>query len=372
MQPLVLLIAFPMLAAQEAPENHTFLQAQEEAPEVTRLLRDPDPAVRLKAIWSLGELGAKPDGKKLVPFLDNRDPVMRHGALYALGRIGRGPVAGDVTRLLKDPQPLVRVMAAEVLGKLGGADPKIGDALIELLKDKDGCVRARAAEALGRLGYRKAIPELTRLLGDYANVGKAVKKILKPYLPPKVDSEALNKWRYGRFRRHERSVRDVAAYALCQFGSKKGVPGILKDARYEWMLQSYVVLNAVRDQSAWQRLRKMRIEQTTREKWITRGSHELLQKVLDQAATELGLPVPVKIPPLSNEQIIERSWGRIRRLPPDRRGKAPLTFVLEDVLWDTGFNVILEKDKIRVLPTEECLAFWKSWSESEQKKQPEK
>jgi len=87
--------------------------------------------------------------------------AIREDVVELLGELGDRDAAPDLMKVLGDPEPWVRAKAADALGALGHASA--GTALIRLLEDDSDAVRFRAAEALGRLRTEAAIPALARL-----------------------------------------------------------------------------------------------------------------------------------------------------------------------------------------------------------------
>jgi HEAT repeat protein len=66
---------------------------------------------------------------------------------------------------LRDPDPKVRKKAAFTLGNIGPSDPAVLPALLEALRDKDAQVRCEAILALVKYGTQaqEAVPPLTEL-----------------------------------------------------------------------------------------------------------------------------------------------------------------------------------------------------------------
>jgi|ERR1051326_1957161 HEAT repeat protein len=76
------------------------------------------------------------------------------------------PLAGNKwADSLHDPDPTVRKKAAFTLGNIGSSDPSVVPALLEALKDSDASVRREAILALVKCGNdaSEAIPILTQM-----------------------------------------------------------------------------------------------------------------------------------------------------------------------------------------------------------------
>ena len=83
----------------------------------------------------------------------------------ALGRIGAAAVPALITAL-RDPDPAVRLKAVEVLGRMGDDAAAAVPDLIKLLDDPDPEVRKAAARTIGRIGpaAKAAVPALMQKL----------------------------------------------------------------------------------------------------------------------------------------------------------------------------------------------------------------
>ncbi|MEX2142619.1 MAG: HEAT repeat domain-containing protein [Pirellulales bacterium] len=148
--------------------------AKEIAPDVIRLLKDPNYRVRAGAANALGNLqNALPDlGKQfpecvpqLIRMLSDKDPedqhqLVRRFAAYALRALGESSKAA-VPGLLKiasnkDDNVSVRAEAVQALGEIGQASPEVVAALVKLLDDPARInehyptIGSTASSALGR------------------------------------------------------------------------------------------------------------------------------------------------------------------------------------------------------------------------------
>lgn len=164
-------------------------------PAARRLVKDPAPWVRARAVEWLGDVASRPeDVEDLMDALHDPEPLVRYSAADALLRVGHRAVEPVRVRLL-DPDRAVpgrlmevvaglgspvflspvlerirglgtegRLMGARYLGKVGG--DVAAEVLVDLLRDTAAEVRAEAASSLGLLGIWKAGPDLARLVGD--------------------------------------------------------------------------------------------------------------------------------------------------------------------------------------------------------------
>jgi peptidylprolyl isomerase len=92
------------------------------APDLTVLARDANPAVRRRALLSIGRVGDPGGVATLATALSDADPDVRSSAAFSLGILGAAAGAAPLLDALKDPSARVRGRAAEGLGLLGHAD----------------------------------------------------------------------------------------------------------------------------------------------------------------------------------------------------------------------------------------------------------
>ncbi len=133
---------------------------------------DDDPAVRLAAVDSLGDMGRV--GSPAVPALqralgDASDPVRGHAA-EALGAMGALPpaVLEELAAVLRDDDEWVRRNAALGLARLGPAAEAVQPMVVAALNDPNRYVSAKAAKTLERIGT----PEATEILFDYLSAAR--------------------------------------------------------------------------------------------------------------------------------------------------------------------------------------------------------
>lgn len=95
------------------------------------------------------------------------DQPMADTAADALARIG-APAVPQVTVMLSDPNPELRVRAAHILAQIGPEGKVAVPELINRLRDENEEVRKAAAHALGQMGPSAgdAVPALLRAAQD--------------------------------------------------------------------------------------------------------------------------------------------------------------------------------------------------------------
>ena len=114
-----------------------------------RALADPDPAVRARAAWSLGERELTGAVAPLMERLRDEDAAVQTMAAWALGEIKDASAVDALIHALDtDDDPIVRELAAVALGEI--RDPRAVASLSVALRGEDG-VRSAASWALQRM-----------------------------------------------------------------------------------------------------------------------------------------------------------------------------------------------------------------------------
>ena len=128
-----------------------------------REVRDPDPAIRRRAVDRLRELEGPEATRALIGALDDPAAQVRSKAVFWLGEGAvTEAVPALIERLLHDESAHVRIMCAMCLR--GPEDERVTEALIQALSDSDQRVLTGAISGLGHIGDRRAVPFLLPLL----------------------------------------------------------------------------------------------------------------------------------------------------------------------------------------------------------------
>ena len=193
------------------------------APDLVRLLEDPEGRVRRRAALAIGRVGLPEGVPPLARLLaGDRDAEVRQMAAFALGLLGNTAAIDPLRAALRDSSEPVRGRAAEALGLIGDAasapaiaamaadelarsdaarlDPdelawplapateafrlgvfaltrlKASDALLSVVLDRSGQPRVRwwpAAYALSRIDDARAVPALATLARTGGSISKA-------------------------------------------------------------------------------------------------------------------------------------------------------------------------------------------------------
>jgi len=135
----------------------------------TRLLRDPDPEVRIGAIRLRVAHGGEDPLELVEEFMGSPDPRIRRSAL--LGVAEMAPPRDDANlrrtfgRLLDTGEVADRAAVAEALGRRPG-EGALHDLLRPLLDDPSLEVRSTALRSAGRAGHRALVPALIDALAE--------------------------------------------------------------------------------------------------------------------------------------------------------------------------------------------------------------
>jgi HEAT repeat protein len=340
-----------------AVEALGYLGVRETIPEVVKLLGDGEARVRSEAVDALGRLGAKETAPEIVMLLKDGDAVVRRVSLNALANLGARSAAPEIAKVLEDGEAEIRTTAVHALRKLGARETAPG--IAKLLTDESADVRCWTVYALGQLDAKETAPAIAKLLTDVdvtiriwgaQALGKMGAKETAPELRKLLtDGEAR--------------VRYSAASSLCRFGLRDGTPVFLKDegALSQGSLREvgYVGLgnlNAIRQPEVWSRL-----ERTP----LNRDLKGTLQEVAEGLARETGLSVVIAAEVKAGKTYEVRRHGR-----PGTSLLEGLELFINNGQYDKTygkFEVILEPDRIRILPRGEALSFWLAWWRGEEK-----
>ena len=131
--------------------------------ELARLLNDPRPAVRRRAVQALGAKGVAAVPALTELLRTSPSAEARRNAVWAATRIDGTAARAAVRRALADKDEVVRQTAAHSVSVW--RDRGAVDALLGLLKGSAAANRRAAAEALGRLGDGAAVRALLEAAG---------------------------------------------------------------------------------------------------------------------------------------------------------------------------------------------------------------
>jgi HEAT repeat protein len=242
---------------------------------------------------------------EIVPLLKHPEIRMRGAAAMALGRLQAQRFAPELLVCLKDEDPGVRATACISLAELQ-VDSAI-PALVDLLQDQPMVVRQAALGGLERLKATAAIPRVVLLL-----------------------------------REKDLNISKPAARFLCALGSREAVPVMLQG-------------NGMMDLSLLNQLRSPRRTKALR--------HQPLSVNLEGTVPDLirrlreASPERVELPALDFSQ----GPGRIILLQCD--GSPTFLDAWEELgrRLPEWCDVIVDEDRIRILPREQATAFWQAW-----------
>src|SRR5581483_5605809 len=133
-------------------------------PDVARLLSDPRPAVRDRAIEHLVEKGESAVPALVAVRKTAASYETRASAVFALFRIGTPAARAEVRAALSDTDFRVRVAAARCAGM--AQDREAGERLAAMARRDHPAARRQAIAALGQIGDAGAVPALLAAAAD--------------------------------------------------------------------------------------------------------------------------------------------------------------------------------------------------------------
>ncbi|MET0791139.1 MAG: HEAT repeat domain-containing protein, partial [Polyangiaceae bacterium] len=147
---LAAITAASSLAADRAKFAEALAAHPTERTRLLPLLRDPNPAVRANAAWSLSEVGSAAERPALEAALNDSSVAVAGNALQALARIasrGHGSAIALACPRLADPRAPLRALALRAL-RLTGERCEHGEEADALVRDRSEWVRQSAAALL--------------------------------------------------------------------------------------------------------------------------------------------------------------------------------------------------------------------------------
>jgi putative membrane-bound dehydrogenase-like protein len=151
----------------EDPRGLKLAWVKMSADEVARLLDDPRPAVRRRAVQTLGDKGLDAVPVLAEVLRSTRSAEARRNAVWAATRIEQADARAAVRQALTDSDEIVRQAALHSVSVWRDRDAV--PPLLQLLKGPALHNRRAAAEALGRIGDKSAVPALLEAVGQPAD-----------------------------------------------------------------------------------------------------------------------------------------------------------------------------------------------------------
>jgi HEAT repeat protein len=149
----------------EAAKNLGLLRVREALPALLHALKfDPQPSVRLAAVWALGEIGGRKSVLGLLAMLEDLDLGVVRRAQEILLDSARDAASEIVDFVRRSEVPAARRAAVDVLRGL--ADPRATDLLVELADDPDVELRIKAVKAAAALADPRCAELFRRGLSD--------------------------------------------------------------------------------------------------------------------------------------------------------------------------------------------------------------
>jgi hypothetical protein len=280
-------------------------------PTLRKLLHDPDASVRTSASIGLAMLGDRESIPRIVEITRDREGGYRDSLTPLLYLASVGTRQEFLTNFKTNSHMATAVMA-QVFG-----EELLPELLPLLHKPKDPGTRRNAMVAAGHIPGDAALSEIRIMLQDSYD-----------------------------------DARYTAAEMLCRRGLREGVPIILDNFVHQWKFLPFE-LNAVRKPDVWKRLREKELKAP-----VYASARDLISMIAKEAGLSLEEPPgnSPERPTWANYYQSLQEWGR------------PLTLLEAlDRVRHRHWMVVLEDDRIRIVPKNEALAFWKEWWEKENK-----
>jgi HEAT repeat protein len=132
-------------------EALAYFDRAEVAALIERAYEDPEPRMRISAIFAMGRTGHERWAKPVLAELESEDPEMRFEATRACGELRLIEATQDLSMLITDPDPEVRLAAVWSLGQIGSGEAR---RVLEIcLEQGDEALQDAADEALGWLSF---------------------------------------------------------------------------------------------------------------------------------------------------------------------------------------------------------------------------
>lgn len=353
------LLALPKLGYPgEALRALRFLSPEDAKTVCAKYFESPQAELRSLAVGEWGRLGMREQVPVLVKLLDDPNADLRHTAMRVLVRLDARDQVDAIAARLTTKDDLIP--AARALASLGAAAKVDSSKLLPGLQDGDPWSRYGAIETLEKLRAADRLADVLPFLKSdkYFLRYKAAwtvgvlagKESLEQLRPLLKDSNCL--------------VRYYTAEALCEAGLVEGAATLIKEARDRQnphkfgdltvtAPRSCRILNSLRRPEDWKKLGAAKLPVLPRG---TRREH------LELLARELGLKAEFP-------EGLDDAWlsGRpaLDLFDPPSTVMDGLLYLLQGTKimgFCPRFEMILEEDRLRILPYLDALRFWQSWA----------
>jgi HEAT repeat protein len=126
---------------------------------IARAYQDEEPRMRAGAVFAMGRSADEGWGEIVIQELEARDPEMRYEAVRAAGALRIAETVTRLARMVADPDPEVKLMAVWSLGQIGG--PEARRVLQICYEEGDEALQDAAQEALDELDFMQGALNLT-------------------------------------------------------------------------------------------------------------------------------------------------------------------------------------------------------------------
>lgn len=315
------------------------LGSKESIPELLKVLKVPDYICNTMAMRALGKLGAKEAIPEMLRLLKAPDATGKEYATVALGDVGSEEPLPELRKCVRNSDPATRAAALQAIGAI--LKDKASEELRNYLTDPDPAVRQALAYTLGRYDPRGSKQEILALLKD----GAAQVRLAAVGVARDWGFEGGKETALGLLQAATGEDRLRAAAELCLMGYLKGAPVLIEQRRgSESRIRSLFALNGLRHPGLAHHIRNVDVVGF-------RGNRN--GRIAETLAKLLGLKLDdSELTPYERESL-ETSGGSYKQ-------QTLLEAIQQITNW-SAVEVVVETDRIRLLPRAEAVRYWEEW-----------
>jgi HEAT repeat protein len=144
---------------RRAVESLAYFSRKEVREVIERAYQDDEDRVRISAVFAMGCSADEGWGDVIIKELETEDPEMRYEAVRASGALRIAEAVPMLARMVVDPDPEVKLMAIWSLGQIGG--PEARRVLQICYEQGDEALQDAAQEALAEMDFMQGSLDFT-------------------------------------------------------------------------------------------------------------------------------------------------------------------------------------------------------------------
>lgn len=204
-------------------------------------VKDPDPLIRRKVVYSLGAIGREECVGHLIPALVDQDREVRLTALASIGQIGTEQSVTALEQVMLTHFDLeMRRRASTDLGTL--KSKRSIPTLMKGAEAEDEDLRQRCITSIGKIGDPSAIPFLKKVIDNSVRVQDRVNAISSLGLIGGADAIRIARTSLNS---KEPAIREMSAFILGQLRDKGSVDSLIKLLNDESLFVTIASINAL-------------------------------------------------------------------------------------------------------------------------------